>query len=69
MSSDETIRQQMKRLRREVQRAMRAARATAPRGINVARRSNVIVTANVGRDGAAQGASATQHAEIHQGDA
>lgn len=47
-------------------RARRAMQSARPSQINVARRTNVEAVVNVGGDGEAHSASATQVAPVHQ---
>lgn len=63
-----TVRRQIRRLRESLERAARrAARDTRNAGrINVARRTNVIVSTNIGGEGAVHGASSRQNAPIRQ---
>jgi hypothetical protein len=57
----------MQQLGRSIEEHVRSA-AKGRRGstINVARRRNVVVTANVGEDGAVRGVSSSQYAPIYQ---
>ena len=63
-----TMRDARRRARRAIEEARRQA-ADAPgdaSSIDVAARTNIISTTNIGRDGAAQAASAEQAVEIRQ---
>jgi hypothetical protein len=62
------VRQAIRRLRQSIERAARRpAGGTRNAGrINVARRSNVIVSTNIGAEGAVHGASSRQSAPIRQ---
>jgi hypothetical protein len=67
MAQGDDLRRSMQRLGRSIEeRVRRAAGDRRGNTINVARRRNVVVTANVGEDGAVQGASSGQYAPIYQ---
>ena len=73
MARHDAFKRHMNELRRKVKRAADKAstRSAADGGsggqhINVARRTNVIVSRNIGRPGSVHGASAVQTAPIHQ---
>ena len=73
MARHDAFTRRMDELKRKVKRAADRARArSAADGgsgghhVNVARRTNVIVTRNIGRPGSIHGVSAVQTASIHQ---
>ena len=71
MALTDQFRRHMETAQRNAERALRRARANAkkrgtPTHINVVDRTNRVVVLNVGGDGEAHGASATQVAPIHQ---
>jgi len=69
MALDAMMQQRLKRLKCEIDRAARGAGVRrSPRRIAVSRRTNVVAAVNVERGHTVQSASATQHAEIRQGE-
>ena len=66
--NDATFRRRMRELRRGIERVAQRARARSrgEQGVNVARRTNVVVAANAADAGSIEAVSATQTAPIRQ---
>lgn len=66
--SNNALRRGLEQIRAGVERTIRSAAARHGRGgsVNIARRTNVIVTGNLGESGAVHAASAMQDAPIVQ---